>query len=672
MTRFPRAVLIPIFLMGGLVVSPSASRADDAETPPLNRAAHMGGYPDWVMSVALSPDGKLAAAGSYDVVKVWELGKEADAKTLKTRSAFARALTFSPDGSALFVGGYQQIQVWNVESFEKTKTIKGHRGYVTDLKFSPDRKTLLSASEDKTVRFWNSVEGSKQSVMETFEFPILGVAWSPNGKQIATAEGDETRLSKPGSVKIWNAESQELVQELTPHESAATSVLFSPDGSRLLSGGYDEKVNIHEVETGKPFGFFGGHSRPINSLALVADGRLVASGSGGRAKGKNEIKVWDPTDGTEVASVEAHTGKITKVASSPGADRLLSSSQDETVAIWDTTSVLSYFESDTPAATETEKETDVIRIGIIGLDTSHAIAFTKLLNAEDPPEALSGCRVVVAYPHGSPDIESSKSRIPQYTEDIKRLGVEIVDSIDDLIAQVDAVLLETNDGRPHLEQVIPVLKAGKRVFVDKPVAGSLTDAMAIYAAAKKFDVPIFSSSSLRWMTGAQEARNGEHGDIVGCDTYSPCSLEPTHPDLFWYGIHGVEGLFTVMGTGCQTVQRTSLDNVDVVVGTWEGGRIGTFRGLREGKRGYGGVAYGTKSVATLGPHVGYGPLLERVVHYFRTGEVPVTPEETLEIYAFMEAADESKRQQGAAVKIDGVMKTAREAAVERLAKLLND
>lgn len=299
-----------------------------------------------------------------------------------------------------------------------------------------------------------------------------------------------------------------------------------------------------------------------------------------------------------------------------------------------------------------------IRVGIIGLDTSHAIAFTKILNAEDAPKELAGCRVVAAYPKGSPDIESSVSRVPKYTQDIQRLGVEIVPSIAALLERVDAVLLETNDGRPHLEQVRPVLRAGKPVFIDKPLAGSLADVVTILDEAEQAGVPIFSSSSLRYTPGAQAVRGGEIGQVVGCDAYSPCSLEPTHPDLYWYGIHGVETLFTVMGPGCESVVRASSEGTDMVVGTWRGGRIGTFRGIREGKGGYGGTAFGTEGIREIGPYAGYKPLVVEIVEFFRTGEPPVDIGETLEIYAFMEAADESKRRGGVPVTLKEVLQKA--------------
>lgn len=305
-----------------------------------------------------------------------------------------------------------------------------------------------------------------------------------------------------------------------------------------------------------------------------------------------------------------------------------------------------------------------LKVGIIGLDTSHAVAFTKILNDAKASEDVAGCRVVAAYPKGSPDIVSSVERVPGYTEEVKQLGVEIVDSIEALVDRVDCVLLETNDGRPHLQQVLPVLKARKPCFIDKPVAGSLADAVAIYAAAEQHDTPLFTASSLRYTEGAQQLRSGASGEVFGCDAYSPCSIEKTHPDLFWYGIHGVETLFTVMGPGCEQVTRISAKDAEVAVGVWKDGRVGTFRGIKEGSKGYGGTAFTTKGIQQVGPYGGYRPLVVEIVKFFRTGKPPVSAEESLQIYAFMEAADESKRQGGKPVSVAEVLETAQKAAAK--------
>lgn len=315
----------------------------------------------------------------------------------------------------------------------------------------------------------------------------------------------------------------------------------------------------------------------------------------------------------------------------------------------------------TPALTQAQN----IRAGIIGLDTSHAIAFTKLLNAKTPqPPELMGVRVVAAYPQGSKDIESSTKRVPELTQQVKDQGVEIVSSISDLLDKVDVVFLESNDGRPHLEQVLPCLEAGKPTFIDKPIAGSLANAIRIFNAAAKTHTPIFSSSSLRFGKNTQAVRQGSIGKVITADTRSPASLEPTHPDLFWYGIHGVESLFTTMGTGCLSVKRGTTDDGKIqVTGTWDGNRTGIFRESSDTRKGYAGTATNAEGKsADVGGFDGYQPLLNQIIHFFRTGVAPVTPEETLEIYAFMEAADESKRRNGAEVSLAEVMAKANQEA----------
>lgn len=309
------------------------------------------------------------------------------------------------------------------------------------------------------------------------------------------------------------------------------------------------------------------------------------------------------------------------------------------------------------------------KVGIIGLDTSHSVEFSKILNAETTGSDYGGYKVVAAFPKGSLDIESSTARIPGYIEKVKGMGVEILDSIDSLLKKVDVVLLETNDGRRHLEQAIPVFKAGKPVFIDKPIAASLADAITIFEAAKHFKVPVFSSSTLRYMSTAQDVVKGKIGKIVGVDAYSPCVLEPTHPDFFWYGIHGVEILYTVMGTGCKEVTRVHADNTDIVTGRWEDGRLGTVRGTRSGKHLYGGTAYGENGNAVLGPVEGYEPLLKEIIKFFDTGNPPVNAADTLEMFTFMEAADESKRRNGATVTLQQVWDKANTEAQAKLKKI---
>ena len=307
------------------------------------------------------------------------------------------------------------------------------------------------------------------------------------------------------------------------------------------------------------------------------------------------------------------------------------------------------------AALATAKE---IRIGLIGLDTSHVTAFTKIINDPKAEGPLANARVTAAFRGGSADIPSSSERIDKFTDTLtQQYGVKLYPTIAELCKNVDAIMLESVDGRPKVRQAIPVLDAGLPLYIDKPMAGSLADVLFIFDYAKNKGVPIFSSSSLRYGKATQAARAGALGKIMHAETFSPASIEVRHPDLFWYGVHGCESLFTVMGPGCETVQRRSTaDGKIEVIGKWKGGRTGIFR---EGK-GYGGHAKGTKGEGEVGKYDGYAPLVVEAVRMFQTGNVPVDPQETIEVFAFMEAADESKRQEGKLVKLADIIAAARQ------------
>jgi predicted dehydrogenase len=312
-----------------------------------------------------------------------------------------------------------------------------------------------------------------------------------------------------------------------------------------------------------------------------------------------------------------------------------------------------------------------LRAGMIGLDTSHAIAFTTSLNRgpknEADREKLSGIKVVAAYPQGSRDIESSTKRVPEYTAKMSELGVEIVESIETLLAKVDVVFLESNDGRVHLEQLQPILKARKPVFIDKPLAGDLADVIRILDTLHQADVPGFCSSSLRFAKATQQARAGAIGKVVQAETFSPASLEPTHTPLYWYGIHGCEALFTAMGTGCLSVTQTTTDDGKIQVnGQWPDGRIGIFREANgKDRKTYGGHAVGEKGEMAIGQYEGYDVLLIEIVKMFRSGITPVSHQEMLELYAFMTAAQLSQEQGGKEIQLQNVIDEARKLAADR-------
>ena len=285
-----------------------------------------------------------------------------------------------------------------------------------------------------------------------------------------------------------------------------------------------------------------------------------------------------------------------------------------------------------------------IRIGIIGLDTSHVTAFTRILNDSSAKDHIPGAKVVAAVKDSSPDIKASYSRVEKFTAELTgKWGVKLYPNVKELCKQVDAIMIENVDGRPHLKHAFDVIKSGKPLYIDKPLAGTFADCKKIYHLAKQHKVPIFSSSSLRFSKSTLAARAGKHGKVLHCETFSPAHIEPHHPDLFWYGIHGVESLFTVMGPGCISVQRgTTKDGKIKVTGKWKNGRIGIFRE----SNGYGGTAKCETGEYQVGTYDGYAPLVKEIIKFFISGKAPVDDRETLEIYAFMNAADESKSANG--------------------------
>jgi len=301
-----------------------------------------------------------------------------------------------------------------------------------------------------------------------------------------------------------------------------------------------------------------------------------------------------------------------------------------------------------------------IKVGIIGLD-AHGVPWTKIINGPNPAAPISDMRVVAAYPAFSPDIPFSNDNIQKNIETVRGLGVEITGTIEELVAKVDAVIVASIDGRPHPQQCKPVFGTGKPLYVDKPVAASLAEVVALFREAERTGTPCFSNSSLRYSPGIAGMRSDPKvGRVLGCDAWSNNkSILPEHPDLFYYGVHGCEILFTIMGPGCRTVSRVHGQTADIAVGVWEDGRVGTFRGILEGRAGFGANVFGDKGVAPAGKFEGYEPLVVEIAKFFKTRKPPITVQEILEIYAFMEAADESKRQGGRPISIQEVLEKAK-------------
>ncbi len=310
-----------------------------------------------------------------------------------------------------------------------------------------------------------------------------------------------------------------------------------------------------------------------------------------------------------------------------------------------------------------------IKVGIIGLD-AHAVTWTQIIQGAGAQPPISELRIVAAFPAPSADIPFSIENIETNTAKMRALGVEISGSIEELLTKVDAVMILSIDGRPHPQQARAVFAAKKPVFIDKPVAASLVEIIEVFRAAKASGTPCFSNSALRYGPATVAlTQDPTLGRVLGVETYSRSqSILPGHPDLFYYGIHGCEMLFRLMGPGCRTVSRVQSATTDLAVGIWNDGRLGTFHGIREGAAGFGATVFGEKRIASVQKFEGYEPLLAEIANFFRTGTPPVTVEQTLEIYAFLEGADESLRQDGMPVSVASVLARAQQAVEAREGK----
>jgi predicted dehydrogenase len=335
----------------------------------------------------------------------------------------------------------------------------------------------------------------------------------------------------------------------------------------------------------------------------------------------------------------------------------------------------------------TARAAEPIKVGVLGMDNYQCVAFTTLFDRAKEGDVLAGFKVVAAYSGGSPDIEESVKSLPRWVERFEKMEIEILDSIDAVLKKVDAVLVMSLDGRTHLEYATAALKAGKPVYVGRPLAASLDDAIEIFRHAKKYKTPIFSCSQHRFVPGFIGMRNHPQvGKVLGCSVYGGLTTEPHHGEFFWHGVHSAETLFTIMGTGCVSVTRTSTPDFELVVGVWRDGRIGTYRAMKKGAIKYSGIVFGDKGIlrtgnygygvpmlwtpakgekssapkgehwiAPKGEYMGYKGVAIEIAKFFRTGTPPVTAAETIEIFAFLEAAHESKRQGGTPVKLQAVI-----------------
>ncbi len=294
---------------------------------------------------------------------------------------------------------------------------------------------------------------------------------------------------------------------------------------------------------------------------------------------------------------------------------------------------------------------NVYRIGMIGLDTSHVEAFTKLLNDQNDPNHIPGGQVVAAYPGGSADFGLSISRVDNFTQKLHdEFNVNILESPEAVAECCDLVFIETIDGRQHYDIFKQIAKYGKPIFIDKPFTTSIQDAKAILQLADASGIPVMSCSSLRYVDNLQAALvdNDGLGPIMGCDVFGPMEMMPPLPGFYWYGIHSVEVLVAVMGVGCKQVQVIKNQNNDMLICEMEDGRLASIHGLRKAHYKFGITLHHEKGIqpvdfyaSNIRPY--YASLLEAILRSLPQGHSDIPEDQMLEVIRIIGAANQSRK-----------------------------
>jgi len=296
----------------------------------------------------------------------------------------------------------------------------------------------------------------------------------------------------------------------------------------------------------------------------------------------------------------------------------------------------------------------MIKLGVVDFDSSHSVEFIRRINHKDIAEEqwVHGAEVIMgcSYPSEVTDDQTVES----YVAAAKEMGVEIVESEDDMIGRVEGVLLLSDDGDTHYERALTFIEAGVPMFIDKPLTYSVDQAKDLIETAAEKGVPIFSSSSLRYAPEVVSVAGGEAcGGIVSAATFSPAKPQKHHAGLWYYGIHAVETLYALMGPGCEAVRCVSTETSDMVMAEWTDGRLAAVHGMRASTHAFGFTAWGEKGIVqkTVDARYIYRELLKKVIEMFQTGEPPVPPSETLELITFLDAAVRSAREESRRVRL---------------------
>jgi WD40 repeat protein/transcriptional regulator with XRE-family HTH domain len=279
---------------------------------------------DAVLAVAVSPDGRYIAAGSNSGhVRVWREEGRVAHLAMRGHSDRVGAIAFSPDGEMLATASWDgTVKLWDVASGASIWTGEHDHVSVTSLAISPTGK-LLSGSYDGAMHVWELRTGTHLARLDTRGGAILTVAWSRDGRLLASGGGDAV-------IQLWDAEQGTLLRELPGHREPVCTLAFAPDTSLLASGSFDRMVKLWDLDTGVYQRTLEGHADAVTGLAFAPDGRTLAS-----ASYDTTIRLWDSQTWQCHHILQGHRDAVMSLAFLPIGDRLLSGSLDHTVRMWD-------------------------------------------------------------------------------------------------------------------------------------------------------------------------------------------------------------------------------------------------------------------------------------------------------------------------------------------------
>ena len=235
------------------------------------------------------------------------------------------SVAFSPDGKTIVSGSDDQtIRLWNAQTGEQIRSLQGHSKVVTSVAFSHDGKFIVSGSEDMTIRLWNVQTGEQIRSLQGHSDTdyVRSLAFSPDGRTVVSGSDDNT-------VRLWSTQTGEQTRLLQGHSAGVTGVAFSPDGKTIVSGSGDETIRLWNAQTGAPIRSLVGHSSSVRGVAFSPDGKTIVSGSDDQT-----IRLWNAQTGEQIRSLVGHSGWITSVAFSPDGKTVVSGSYDQTIRLW--------------------------------------------------------------------------------------------------------------------------------------------------------------------------------------------------------------------------------------------------------------------------------------------------------------------------------------------------